>query len=182
MTFAPALKTGGLITALLSALLSVTSAQADTPALPAALTPPSGQLAYLKLQAAGVQIYECQASKEDSTRYSWVFKSPEAELFDESGRSVGKHYAGPTWESVDGSKVLAEVKAKDAGPEATAIPWLLLTAKSNSGQGLFAPAQSILRIHTRGGKAPTDGCSAAQMGQVARVFYQADYLFNTSKR
>src|SRR5690349_11965533 len=62
-----------------------------------------------ELPATGVQIYECSATK-DPTRFEWVFKAPEAELFDSAGRKIGKHYAGPTWEAEDGSKVVAEVK------------------------------------------------------------------------
>jgi hypothetical protein len=87
----------------------------------------------LEAQATDVQIYECNASKTDPTRFEWVFKAPEADLFDSVGRKIGKHYAGPTWESNDGSKVQGEVKARDDGPDANAIPWLLLNAKNTVG-------------------------------------------------
>jgi len=49
-----------------------------------------------------------------------------------AGNKIAKHYAGTTWESNDGSKVVGEVKAKDNGPDPNAIPWLLLSAKSTS--------------------------------------------------
>jgi hypothetical protein len=42
------------------------------------------------LAAKGVQIYECQAEKEMSPKFKWVFKAPEADLFDAS-KKVGKH-------------------------------------------------------------------------------------------
>jgi hypothetical protein len=106
-----------------------------------------------------------------------VFRSPEAELFDMSGRTIGKHYGGPTWEANDGSKVVAEVKGRDDGPDPNAIPWLLLAAKSNSGAGAFSRIQAIQRVNTIGGKAPAGGCDQAQAGKIARVPYKAIYYF-----
>jgi hypothetical protein len=70
-------------------------------------------------QASGVQIYDCSASKADPSKFEWVFRAPEADLFDGTGKKIGKHYAGPTWESNDGSKVIGEVKARDDGPMPT---------------------------------------------------------------
>src|SRR5512143_3698315 len=113
--------------------------------VPGVLKAPATQVLSLETQAAGVQIYECKASKDDPTRFEWVFKAPEAELFDSTGKKIGRHYAGPTWESNDGSKVVGEVRAKDNGPDPNAIPWLLLSAKSNSGSGIFSQTQSIQR-------------------------------------
>src|SRR6266704_1241294 len=86
-------------------------------------------------------------------------KVPEADLFDLSGKKIGKHYAGPTWESNDGSKVVGEVKARDDGPAPTAIPWLLLRAKSTSGNGAFSRTQAIQRLYTVGGQAPAESCN-----------------------
>jgi hypothetical protein len=36
--------------------------------------------------AKGVQIYECRAKKGDPAQFEWVFKAPEAELFDRDGK------------------------------------------------------------------------------------------------
>lgn len=131
----------------------------------------------LETQAAGVQIYECKASKDDPTRIEWIFKAPEAELFDNVGKKIGRDYAGPTWESNDGSKVVGEVRARYNGPDPNAIPWLLLSAKSNSGSGVFSHTQSIQRLYTAGGKEPAEGCNQAQVGKEARVTYKAKYYF-----
>src|SRR6266571_8490975 len=147
------------------------------PVVPDNLKVPAGQTLSLVSHATGVQIYECSAGKTDATRFEWVFKAPEADLFDLSGRKTGKHYAGPTWESNDGSKVIGEVKARDDGPDANAIPWLLLGAKSTSGNGVFSRTQGIQRLYTVGGKAPAAGCNRAQAGKVARVAYKATYYF-----
>jgi hypothetical protein len=145
--------------------------------MPDAILAPAGQVRTLESQATGVQIYGCSASKDNPARFEWAFKAPEAELFDNAGKKIGKHYGGPTWEGNDGSKVVGEVKGRDNGPDANAIPWLLLAAKSNSGTGIFGQTQSIQRVNTVGGKAPADGCSQAQAGQEARVPYKATYLF-----
>src|SRR5258707_5804902 len=145
------------------------------PLVPENLKVPAGQTLSLVSPATGVQIYECGASRTDPTKFEWVFKAPEADLFDLSGKRIGKHYAGPTWESNDGSKVVGEVKARDDGPSASAIPWLLLSAKSTSGSGAFSRTQAIQRLYTVGGKAPAAGCSKGQRGKEARVPYKATY-------
>jgi len=159
------------------------SARAVTPPdAPQELRAPADQVLALEARATGVQIYECSASQNQPARFEWVFKAPEAELFDTTGREIGKHYAGPTWESTDGSLVVGEVKARDAGPDPGAIPWLLLSAKSNSGTGVFSQIKSIQRLQTVGGKAPSTPCSQDNARQVARVPYKAGYYFYVAKK
>jgi hypothetical protein len=138
---------------------------------------PEGQVLTLVVQATGVQIYECRAAKDNAARFEWVLKGPEADLFDSDGAKLGIHYLGPTWEANDGSKVVGEVKARDNGPDPNAIPWLLLAAKANSGNGVFSRTLSILRVQTEGGTAPAEACSSARAGQESRVSYKATYRF-----
>ena len=145
------------------------------PKVPPALEAPDGGAPYLEVLASGVQIYEC-SRKADST-FEWAFKAPEAALSTRSGQPVGKHYAGPTWEAPDGSKVVGEVKARDPGPSPSAIPWLLLSAKSNSGAGIFTGTRFIQRVATVGGLAPTGGCTESVIKSEARVPYTASYFF-----
>jgi hypothetical protein len=147
------------------------------PVVPPSLAVPTSQTLALQTTATGVQIYECAAARDSRTRFEWTFKAPEAELFDGAGTRIGKHYAGPTWESNDGSKVVGEVKGRDNGPDAAAIPWLLLSATSHSGSGVFSRVQTIQRLQTSGGKAPATGCSESQAGTLARVPYKATYYF-----
>jgi hypothetical protein len=147
------------------------------PEVPAQLRAPADQSVYLETLATGVQIYECAAKAGQPSSFEWVFRAPEAALADRSGRSIGKHYAGPTWESVDGSTVVGEVKSRDPGPDQSAIPWLLLTGKSPAGAGIFSRAKSIQRIRTVGGVAPSEPCSPANAKQIARVPYTATYIF-----
>ena len=166
-----------------SAAFAALSATASGPGMqtakpvPEALKAPADQVLAFELQATGVQIYECRARKEDPAQFEWVFKAPEADLFDGSGQRVGKHYGGPTWESPDGSKVVGEVKAKDTSRPAGSIPWLLLSAKTNSVEGVFARVRSIQRLDTSGGAAPAEGAVKAKAGQEIRVPYEATYAF-----
>jgi uncharacterized protein DUF3455 len=140
------------------------------PSIPANLQVPTYQTLALQTAATGVQIYECSGGK-------WTFKAPEADLFDRSGNKIGTHYAGPTWESKDGSKVVAGVTARSDAPDAGAIPWLLLTAKSTAGGGVFGQTRSVQRVRTVGGVTPTEPCGQANAGKVARVAYEAIYYF-----
>jgi hypothetical protein len=164
------------------ALLASISLRGENAAtVPEKLKIPDTQKQSLEVKATGVQIYTCSASESDPARFEWVFKAPEADLFDSAGKKIGTHYAGPTWESTDGSKVVGEVKAKDDGPDPTAIPWLLLSAKSTSGTGVFARTLSIQRLQTAGGKAPAEGCDQAHAGKEARIAYKATYAFFLAK-
>src|SRR5579862_3204157 len=157
-------------------LISCAATQVGTaPTVPENLRAPAGQVLALEAQATGVQIYRCDSNKTDPAKFEWIFVAPEAELFDSGGKKIGKHYAGPTWESNDGSKVVGDVMARDDGPDADAIPWLLLKAKSTSGNGVFGQTQSIQRVRTVGGKAPAQVCSREQTGKEARVPYKAAY-------
>lgn len=143
--------------------------------VPEALRPPVDQELAFTLKATGFQIYESRAAKDDPARLEWAFVAPEAELADATGAKAGTHYAGPTWEGLDGSKVVGEVKAKDTSRSTGSIPWLLLAAKATSGSGRFARVKSIQRLDTSGGAAPAAGPS--QAGQIIKVPYQATYAF-----
>ena len=149
--------------------------------IPAPLNVANDQTLTQQLHATGVQIYRCEAAKGDPAQFEWSFKQPEATLATQTGRNVGKHYGGPTWEANDGSKVTGEVIARANGPAPGAIPWLLLTAKTTSGTGMFGAVKSIQRLHTVGGVAPAGGCSQASAGQELRIAYSADYLFYAAK-
>jgi hypothetical protein len=162
------LAAGGIMTAMISPASA--AALAD---LPAALKP-TGIAPYLEVSATGVQIYTC--GKNDAGAATWIFKAPEAVLFDQDKKQIGKHYAGPTWEGMQGGKVVAAAKANAPGA-AGSIPWLLLEVKSSEGAGVFTEAKGVLRIATNGGVAPAQGCDAAHAGQEARVPYTATYVF-----
>jgi uncharacterized protein DUF3455 len=152
------------------------------PQVPAALALPAGEARAFELRARGTQNYECRESKETPGQWEWAFVAPEAELLDPEGHPVGKHYAGPTWESTaDGSKVVGKVAARADAPDPDAIPWLLLQVTELSGSGTFSDVKSVQRVDTHGGKAPTSGCDQAAAGQVSKVPYTAAYEFSRAK-
>jgi hypothetical protein len=149
--------------------------------VPDKLKPGANESLAMIAHAKGVQIYECRASKDQPGNYEWAFVAPEADLFDAGGNRIGRHYAGPHWESTDGSKILGAVKERADAPAADAIPWLLLSAKSVGAEGAFSKVTSVQRVSTVGGMAPKAGCSQAAAGTPARINYTADYYFFTRK-
>jgi hypothetical protein len=145
-------------------------AHAADPLVPA----PQGAPMLLEVAADGVQIYTCEAKGQG---FEWVFKAPEANLFNTQNLQVGTHFAGPTWKADDGSIVVGEVAARADAPASGAIPWLLLRAKSNQGSGALSTVAFVRRADTKGGVAPASGCDAAHVGAQARVRYYALYQF-----
>jgi hypothetical protein len=149
----------------------------EIPIAPTELHAHPGQLLTFVATGKGVQIYTCGINKIDASKYEWIFKAPEADLVDAHGKTIGTHYAGPTWEASDGSKVVGQVKASSNASDPKSIPSLLLNAVSNSGTGVFAKTTSIQRLYPVSGKAPVDGCDQDHLGKEARVSYTAQYYF-----
>lgn len=152
-------------------------AQAGPTATPSNLEAPGGNVLLFKASASGAQIYTCAEQADNPDTFAWTFKAPEAELHNELGQAVGSHYAGPTWEGNDGSKVIGEVVARADAPVPGAIPWLLLKAKSNTGRGVFSTITYIQRLETAGGVAPAEGCDRSAAGVERAVPYTATYAF-----
>ncbi|HVP50918.1 MAG TPA: DUF3455 domain-containing protein [Terriglobales bacterium] len=142
--------------------------------VPPQLRPPGKTKPVLHAHAKGDQVYIC---KQEGGQYSWTLKAPDAQLFNESGKAIGHHSAGPTWQLNDGSAVIGKVAARFDPPDKDAIPWLLLTATEHSGSGLMNSVTHIQRLNTKRGKAPAAGCDASHAGDERRVPYTADYFF-----
>jgi hypothetical protein len=151
------------------------------PEVPESLEAPAGEEVILAAHATGTQIYVCQAGTDQ--KFAWVFKAPEADLTDATGKKIVHHFAGPTWKHADGSEVKGKVIAKQdapkvAAPKPEAIPWLLLGATSHSGEGVFSSVTSIQRIHTEGGvPLKVMDCDRSATGKEVGVAYAADYYF-----
>ncbi len=150
------------------------------PPIPNSLVPPPTQVLALETHATGIQIYECRVSKDNPAHFAWVFVSPEATLVDNAGVTVAKHYAGPTWKRSTAARWSARSRPRDDGPDAKAIPWLLLSAKSTTGSGMLNRTTFVQRVNTIGGKAPMD-CASTQAGAELRVPYEAKYNFYVAK-
>jgi hypothetical protein len=151
------------------------------PTIPASIQAPAGEELVLMARATGFQIYVCGPDVDGKP--AWTLKAPEAELFDEQGKPIGKHFGGPTWQLNDGSQITGKMAAKADAPDPNkAIPWLLVTVTANSGSGKLSGVTSIQRVNTVGGLAPESLAPSAaectQRGEVEfKSSYSADYYF-----
>lgn len=159
---------------LLATLVACAGAPAPTTPVPAVLDPGRSVRLLTTVSATGVQIYECRMAGGGNAA-SWAFVAPEAQLFDQRGRSMGSHGAGPYWKGLDGSRIVGSVRARADAPTSGAIPWLLLTTQSDGAPGMLSTVTFVQRLNTEGGIAPADGCDAQSLGQQTRVGYRADY-------
>src|SRR5580704_14884103 len=131
---------------LLVAASTILSSAVAAQQIPQQLQPPANEQLLLKVHAKGDQVYTC---KGDGTQFSWTLKAPDAQLFDKDGKAFGKHFAGPSWEANDGSRVTGKAVANAPSPDADSIPWLLVGVVSHSGEGVLARVTSIQRINTK---------------------------------
>lgn len=166
MLLAPPAVSLATIAAIAMALTSP-AARAEVPAGIAA----SGEQRIAFLHAEGAQVYECKAGANGAL--AWTFREPVATLI-ENGKTVGRHYAGPSWELADGSLVMAKVAGRAPGASAGDIPLLKLEVTDRKGGGGLAGTTTIQRINTRGGVAE-GACPTA--GALLSVPYSADYAF-----
>jgi Protein of unknown function (DUF3455) len=172
------------------------SSRTSCPAnVPAALAPAADQDLSFSLDAVGTQNYICAAN---ATGYAWTFVAPEAQLYRDRhecrhDEAIVHHFAGPTWQSLDDGSSVVGAKVAGVTVDATAIPWLLLTAASHGAPtgdgdndeddaaGLMTPITSIQRLSTQNGLAPSTGCDATTVGATADVPYTATYMFYRSR-
>ena len=152
---------------LMSAVLLGAGACAEWPTSIAAAT----DTAVTALHAEGAQIYECKVASDG--KLTWQLREPVATLLLD-GTTVGRHYAGPSWEYVDGSIVTAKLVHSSPGETQADIPWLRLEVVAHRGTGVLSDVVSVQRINTRGGIV-SGGCEEA--GTYLSARYAADYVF-----
>jgi hypothetical protein len=153
--------------------VSLISAFYSAPAgaqIPDAVAAP-GLTKVLEVHAEGAQIYECKAGA--GGKLAWQFREPIATLILD-GKTVGRHYLGPSWELADGSAVTGRVAARAPGGTAKDIPVLKLDAVSHHGSGQLTGVTTIQRLNTKGGVIEGE-CPSA--GAFISVPYSGDYVF-----
>ena len=165
----------GLFLALSFLCLPAAAQKQSAPEVPAAIQAPPGEEVVLLAHASGSQIYTCQTGTDG--KFTWTLKAPDAELKDEKGKVIGSHFAGPTWKLNDGSEVTGKAAAHVDSPDAGSIPWLLVNVVGHAGKGQLTNVTTIQRIHTHGGKSPTEGCDASHPNAETKSSYTADYYF-----
>lgn len=125
-----------------------------------------------RVHAVGAQIYECKA--DGHAGLAWTFREPIATLIAD-GKTVGRHFAGPSWEMADGSLVVGKVVGKAPGTTPNDIPWLKLDAVQHQGGGILGEVTTVQRLGTVGGNragvCPSEGALIAEP-------YTADYVFS----
>ena len=124
----PLIGTSAIIAAYISAVRLVSPLPAAAE-VPEAIAVPS-EIPVATVHAVGAQVYECQFNS--TGKLVWQFREPIATLFI-AGKTVGRHYAGPTWEMNDGSAVSAKAVARAPGASADDIPLLKLEATARHG-------------------------------------------------
>jgi Protein of unknown function (DUF3455) len=159
------------------ALPQVAGAASPEPVVPTKIEVGEGNKVFLIGHAVGVQIYSCNAKVSG---FEWGLVAPRADLYNDHGKVIVKHFGGPTWQAKDGSKVVGR-REQQVTVDATAIPWLLLSkASTTAGEGgdRLVNTTFIQRIATTGGLAPAAAdCDATTAGAVVEVPYTADYYF-----
>ena len=99
--------------------------------MPDAIAAP-GETVVATLHAEGAQVYECKT--ESGGKLVWQFREPIATLLLD-GKTVGRHYAGPTWEHGDGSAVVGKPVGRAPAATPQDIPWLRLEVTERRGSG-----------------------------------------------
>jgi len=149
------------------AILAASTASAQ---IPDAVAAPNEAMV-VSVHAEGAQVYECKAGADG--KLAWQFREPIATLLVD-GKTVGRHFAGPSWELADGSAVVGKIAGRAPGATPKDIPLLKLEAASHRGSGQLTGVTTVQRLNTKGGV--TEGpCESA--GTFLSVPYSADYTF-----
>jgi len=149
------------------AILAAGTASAQ---IPDAVAAPN-EAVVVSVHAEGAQVYECKAGADG--KLAWQFREPIATLLVD-GKTVGRHFAGPSWELADGSAVVGKIAGRAPGATPKDIPLLKLEAVSHRGSGQLSGVTTIQRLNTKGGVVE-GSCEAA--GTFLSVPYSADYTF-----
>ena len=123
----------------------------------------------------GVQIYDCKPQR----------RRPCRERLDVPGaggralrppRAPGRHPLRRPHLRVVRRQRRGRGAPESRQPDPTAIPWLLLEADANRGDGVLAQVGYVQRLETRGGVAPAEACDPGEDATLA-VPYRARYVF-----
>lgn len=159
------------LTALVAAALAVALGPARADESQAMVAAPAGTVV-TTVHAVGAQVYECKA--DGQAGLAWSFREPIATLI-RDGKTVGRHFAGPSWEMADGSRVVGRAVGKAPGTAPDDIPWLKLDVSQHRGSGILGDVATVQRIATvggnRAGPCPSEGALVAEP-------YAADYVFS----
>jgi hypothetical protein len=143
---------GIVAAAAMMSLTQVAQAGPPPPVVPSKIQVGAGNKVFLVGHAVGVQIYSCNATPSG---FAWGFVAPRANLYDDHGNLIITHFGGPTWQAMDGSRVVGQL-VDFVTVDPTAIPWVLLSASTTAGPDgdRLVATTFVQRIATTGGLAP----------------------------
>ena len=143
-------------------------------AAPAPAAPPfdlASRSLVLTVHATGAQIYQCTTT--GGATPAWTLREPIAALIKDD-KTIGRHYAGPSWALDDGSVITGKVAATVPGPTPADIAQLKLDVVTHAGHGLLSDVSTVYRVYTQGGKLAG---SCQTPGVLTAVPYGAYYMF-----
>jgi uncharacterized protein DUF3455 len=163
------------------------------PTVPPPIAAPAGVVLVAGYRAIGDQIYTCVPSPPDGGPVgdggpagTWL-NTAVATLYGDNCAIAAQHSftSGPTWGAADGSIVVGARVSAFSAPGAdggdgggNAIPWLLLRAAVNTGEGTFGTVTYIHRLDTVGGLGPAGACDpVSDASATVRSPYSATYYF-----
>jgi hypothetical protein len=141
--------------------------------VPEEINPPEDVTLELALSASGAQRYACTAKPGGAP--AWDPEGPHAVL-NVGSKLAAIHFAGPSWQALDGSLLKGTKLTGADGPDKSAAQWLLLSG-TPTGDGVFSKVTHIQRLDTVGGKSPEAVCDAEHVGNKALSAYKANYFF-----
>jgi len=171
------------------------------PPVPANLTVPEGNTAFLVGHAIGTQNYVCLPS---GAGFAYALFTPEATLFDKHGKQIITHFFSPNLAPSDPTEIAGTIRATWQDSDDTSTVWgKVLESASHASDPDFVAAGAIAwlkvavvgfkngprdgdalsdttfiqRLNTSGGVAPADCTSPADVGKQKFVPYTADYFF-----
>jgi hypothetical protein len=134
------------------------------PDVPDAIKAPVDEHVAGRFHIEAVETYACRAAATDGgMAYAWISIMFDAKIEDWDTHAVigtHTHAPAPTFTSNDGSSVVGKPVAQVPSPTGTGGPWLLLSAVSHSGTGMFSNVTSLQRINTAGASSPQATCDA----------------------
>jgi hypothetical protein len=165
-----------LLTVVVAAALPAAAALSEPANIAPLLRAPANEAPAFVLNGNGVYIYQCRQSLLNPNAYEWAFVVPDATLY-EGSRSTARHATVGLFESLSDRSSLSGVVRTSQAAGVQNLPWVLMRAQPLAETGMFAGVTSVQRVNTVGGAAPTGGCGPDNIGDEARVAYQADYYF-----
>ncbi len=143
--------------------------------IPDNLKVPDGHVLLLRAYGKGVQIYPCPFVDPPKATPHAILLTDDSD----EGDLVAIHFAGPSWQATDGSIVVGDAAhaVHVVAPDTDGVDWLLLPAKSTTGNGLFSKVTYIQRVFTDGGKPTLAGCNEVPGQTQELIEYSAQYLF-----